>query len=230
MAVSLFQTALLFLTTTIFTTFVAGAALKNITLTVPDGATNHGNPNLLCTPTTASDIIIFYLGNYVAHAATVVTLPGEKDKGVLVTIILSLLFPLSGIMRGLDAIAYHARHGKNDLKKAARAGALCMVIRSNEWKPVDGDKLPVGLLSINTDNSEIETGILISFHRHMHFLMHYRSIRGFYIPSRCQYRFYCEGSYYSWLMQTTRRLRASLCTSRRLVFRKHRAIIVTLRL
>jgi hypothetical protein len=194
MALSPFQTTLLFLTTATFTTFVAGAALKNITLTVPDGATNHGNLNLLCTPTTASDIIIFYLGNYVAHAATVVTLPGEKQRGVLVTIILSLLFPLSGIMRGLDAIVYHAKHGKNDLQKAARAGALCMVIRSNKWKPVDGDKLPIGLLNIISDNSAIETGILISFHRHMHLLMYCRSIRGFYIPSRCQYLLYREGS------------------------------------
>jgi len=41
------------------------------------GYTHHGKCNLLCAPATWFDILIFFLGNYVAHAATVVSLPGQ---------------------------------------------------------------------------------------------------------------------------------------------------------
>jgi len=59
-----------------FPLFVARA--DNGTVTLPPGATNHGNPNLLCLPTKWTDIAIFILGNYVAHATTVVLPPGNS--------------------------------------------------------------------------------------------------------------------------------------------------------
>jgi hypothetical protein len=80
----------------------ASSPLKNITLTVPDGTSTDGDPNLLCTPTRWTDIIIFFLGNYVAHAATAITLPGERWEVAALTAIGALLFPTSGVFRGAN--------------------------------------------------------------------------------------------------------------------------------
>src|SRR2546429_9111725 len=71
----------------------AHPTLKNITITAPDGTSNHGDPRLLCTPTRWSDIMIFFLGNYVAHAATVKPLPGEPTLHLLFNQLFALLFP-----------------------------------------------------------------------------------------------------------------------------------------
>jgi hypothetical protein len=55
------------------------------------------------------------------------------------TVILALLFPFSGISRGVEAIARHASWPPCDeLTRAARAGALCTVVRGRYWKPFDG--------------------------------------------------------------------------------------------
>ncbi|KAH9215618.1 hypothetical protein DL95DRAFT_253878, partial [Leptodontidium sp. 2 PMI_412] len=51
---------------------------------------------------------------------------------------LALLFPASGTLRGLTAIVRCAIRQKTPLQKAARSGALCMVVRSAEWIPPPG--------------------------------------------------------------------------------------------
>jgi hypothetical protein len=56
---------------------VLGAAM-NETATVPTNDSNHGDPNLLCRPSRWTDIATFFLGNYIAHAATIMTIPGES--------------------------------------------------------------------------------------------------------------------------------------------------------
>ncbi|PVH91721.1 hypothetical protein DM02DRAFT_663687 [Periconia macrospinosa] len=71
----------------------ANAALKNITLSLPEGTTDHGDPGLLCTPTKWTDLFTFFLGNFAAHAASIKFLPGERGVDMVPTIILSLLFP-----------------------------------------------------------------------------------------------------------------------------------------
>jgi hypothetical protein len=116
---------------------VLGAALQNITLPLPVGTSNHGTPGLLCTPTKWTDLASFYLFNYVAHAATVLTRPGERPIDFAVTVVGSLLFPAMGLYRGIEAILSGALLGGGDLRKAARSGALCMLVRSPEWRPVD---------------------------------------------------------------------------------------------
>jgi hypothetical protein len=109
----------------------------NITISAPAGTSDHGDPNILCTPIKWLDILIFFLANYTAHAATVKTLPGEKPIDICFAIFLAITFPFSGVARGLDAIArrtlLYRRH--SDLKTAARAGALCIVIRDENWRP-----------------------------------------------------------------------------------------------
>jgi hypothetical protein len=111
----------------------------NITITVPEGSSNHGDPNLLCTPTKWYEILLFYALNYVSHAVTVKTLPGERISDLILDIWAALIYPYSGVNRGIEAIVRHAAFGsKDDLHVAARAGALCVVVRSKKWRPKDG--------------------------------------------------------------------------------------------
>jgi len=117
----------------------AHLTLENITITVPNGTTDHGDPHLLCIPAKWSDLALFFFGNYLAHAATVKSQPGEPALSVLVAMVTALLYPTSGVIRGLNAILQSAIFCKSPLKAACRAGALCMVVRGPDWKPRNGD-------------------------------------------------------------------------------------------
>ena len=98
----------------------------NITITVPVGTSNHGDPNLLCTPAKWYEVLLFYAVNYLAHAVTVKALPGEQLGDTIAVIFAALIYPYSGVLRGIEAIARHAAFSSgNALQKAARAGALC---------------------------------------------------------------------------------------------------------
>ncbi|KAH7371563.1 hypothetical protein BKA66DRAFT_497851 [Pyrenochaeta sp. MPI-SDFR-AT-0127] len=119
---------------------VTALVLQNITIALPSGSSDHGTPGLLCTPTKAIDLLVFYLLNYVAHAATVLTRPGERADDYFVSVLGSLLFPTLGVYRGIDAILSGAVWVRNDdLRKAACSGALCVVVRGLDWRPRDGD-------------------------------------------------------------------------------------------
>ena len=127
----------------LFTQAVQGfPLLQNITLPLPSGSSNHGTPGLLCTPTRWTDIVVFYLANYAAHAATTRSLPGEKTLATATVVLIALFFPAAGAYRGILGITSLAMFGKTDLQKAARAGALCTLIRTSEWQPQNGDTLP----------------------------------------------------------------------------------------
>jgi len=107
----------------------------NFTILVPNGTTNHGNPNLLCTPPKWYDFLIFYFANYLAHAATIVTLPGQGALETSAAVIAALFIPTSGVMRATKVIIRRAGLVKNDpLRRAARAGALCMVVKALKTK------------------------------------------------------------------------------------------------
>ena len=113
---------------------------ENITITVPQGTRLQGSDlQILCTPSTWTDVAKFLLVNYVAHAATLKSLPGESTLSVLKNSVCSLLFPISGVRRGVNAIYQRAIFAKTPLEAAAKAGALCMVVRTLEWKPEHGD-------------------------------------------------------------------------------------------
>lgn len=113
------------------------------------GTVDHGD-NLICTPTNWYNIIIFFLGNYVAHAATVQSYPGERTWSSMMATIGALLIPSSGLIRGINSIARNARFKRKsflaawrdtDYQAIATAGAFCMVVRKKLWKPYPGDKL-----------------------------------------------------------------------------------------
>jgi hypothetical protein len=116
-------------------TGVGGLPTQNLTIEVPNGTTNHGDPDLLCTPTTWIDITKFFMLNFFAHAFTVVSYPGESTADVMINVLGATLFPTSGAMRGINSIMRHSIFKSTDLQKAARSGALCMLVRSPTWKP-----------------------------------------------------------------------------------------------
>ncbi|KAF7357589.1 Nacht domain protein [Mycena sanguinolenta] len=112
-----------------------GPAVHNITVSVPDGTTIQGN--LFCKPATPFDILVFYLANYFTHAVTVKSYPGERGIAKYLSYASALFLPVSGLMRGLSAIVRHGRFTYGTLTQAARSGALCMVVRNEEWEPED---------------------------------------------------------------------------------------------
>jgi hypothetical protein len=115
-----------------FTASTAFPTATNTTILLPEGTSNYGNPDILCTPATWVDIALFLLINYGAHAATVRSMPGEKIMDTIFNTLIALCFPYSGIVRGLDAIARCAiLECRNELQMAARAGALCQVVRAH---------------------------------------------------------------------------------------------------
>lgn len=91
-------------------------------------------------PASSSSIALFFFANHVAHCATVKQFPGEKIPELFVAMVLTLFFPCSGISRALESIVrYSTFRRTNELQRVTRASALCIVARSNEWRPVVGD-------------------------------------------------------------------------------------------
>jgi hypothetical protein len=125
------------------------------TVELPNGTTQHGNSRILCPPTTLRTMATFFLGNFVAHIVTVKSGPGEKIPVTVCNMILALLFPTSGLMRGLNAIARRVKFGKSELDKACRAGALCVVVRNSLWRPRTNDSLEVVIATQESCGSKL---------------------------------------------------------------------------
>ena len=102
---------------------------------------NNNDPNVHCQPTTWYDICWFIFANYILHALSVRSLPGENAYSSLVFKTGCLLIPYTGLRRGLCLISRASNCVGNELQGAARASALCMVIRSSDWRPYPGDEV-----------------------------------------------------------------------------------------
>lgn len=103
--------------------------ITNFTIPVPNGTTNHGQPGLVCVPPTWINILTFFATNYFAHAATVLTKPGQSTLETVVSISCALFVPAAGALRILRYLLLHPITISNKLQRAAAAGALCMVVR-----------------------------------------------------------------------------------------------------
>ncbi|KAJ4298301.1 hypothetical protein N0V90_006201 [Kalmusia sp. IMI 367209] len=145
------------------------APAQNFTVPLPEGSKVYDS-ELICMPSKWKDIVVFFLVNYVTHALTTVVLPGEGWESYLTNALASLLFPGFGAYRGLRAIFVgwatvrkrfraepweqgesahthkHKARRARDLQKARRAGALCMIVRSADWMPQDGDEIEKNVL------------------------------------------------------------------------------------
>ncbi|KAL9610498.1 MAG: hypothetical protein Q9167_004807 [Letrouitia subvulpina] len=112
-----------------------------VTLLLPQGSSDHGDPRLLCLETRWYNVATFMLGNYVTHAATVKSRPGDTGGTSFKALLFALCFPTSAIVRGVRAILQCVLRRKTSLGLATRAGAMCMVVRSEEWLPRHGDHI-----------------------------------------------------------------------------------------
>ena len=131
--------------------------LVPLTVEMPNGTTQHGSSRILCPPTNLRTMATFFLGNFVAHIATIKSVPGEKLPVTVCNVTLALLFPTSGLMRGLNAMARGVRFGVTELDKACRAGALCVVVRNSTWRPRTNDSLQVVLATRESSgNAQIQ--------------------------------------------------------------------------
>ena len=98
----------------------------NITIPAPEGFSNHGRDDLFCVPIKWYNILIFFFTNYISHAATVKTRPGQKFRHAARDFFIALAFPYSGLLRALSAF-FEFSWNKNALTKAYHAGALWVV-------------------------------------------------------------------------------------------------------
>ncbi|KAI4153794.1 MAG: hypothetical protein LQ341_000488 [Variospora aurantia] len=106
---------------------------RNGTLTAESDGTG-----VWCESTRWYDILWFIFANFILHALSVRSLPGERSLTSTVFKFCCFLVPFTGVRRGLCLILRSSNFAGNDLQAAARANALCMVVRSPEWRPKDG--------------------------------------------------------------------------------------------
>ncbi|CZR69494.1 uncharacterized protein PAC_19394 [Phialocephala subalpina] len=107
----------------------------NFSVAVPPNAQNHGDPGLICLPPVWTDYFIFFATNYIAHAATLITHPGESLQETLIATANALFIPGSGALRAFRFLVLYLsprltriERRTTPLGQAARAGALCMVV------------------------------------------------------------------------------------------------------
>lgn len=130
--------------------------MENFTLPVPNGTTNHGNPNLICTPVSWSDMFIFFATNYFAHAFTVKQLPGEEFMDYIWAVLSAVFYPYYGLPRGIESILRRPIFSSgNELQMACRAGALCVVVRSNAWTPSQGQSPVKGVYLHGNEKNKV---------------------------------------------------------------------------
>ncbi|KAH7138254.1 hypothetical protein B0J11DRAFT_10868 [Dendryphion nanum] len=105
------------------------APLIQMTVLVPEGSTNHGMENLICSPAQWTDYLIFFAINYVAHAFTLMSPPGETTSETIMSGIWAFFVPGTGAIRSLRWIFSHAITASGAFQEALRAGAVCMVVK-----------------------------------------------------------------------------------------------------
>lgn len=126
-----------FLVLFIFVLAMSGKAMAstdhkvtNTTIELPQGSRYIPDQHLLCTPSTWSSILLFFLANYVAHVGTVRSASGAQGISRAFNMLTALLLPSTGLDLGLRRIRACAIFSKTPLEKACRAGALCIVVRT----------------------------------------------------------------------------------------------------
>jgi hypothetical protein len=95
----------------------------------------YGGDFVVCAPASWTRILEFVFLNYASHAVTIKTLPGEKVYSIMLRMFFALLLPFSGILWALEAIYRSGILESDPLRRAARSGALCMVVRDKDWWP-----------------------------------------------------------------------------------------------
>jgi len=116
-----------------FVSSLAVRATTNTTITP-----QLSNEVLNCATTLIIPILQFVITNYIAHAFTIRFSPGYGRFYTLIFSLKALIFPCFGLLtacRSIECLAVT----ENTLNCALEAGALCVVARTKEWKPEEGD-------------------------------------------------------------------------------------------
>ena len=127
----------------------------NFTVALPNGTTNHGNPNLICVPATWHVTLLFFATNYVAHAATALSMPGETPSEAVLVLLTCLIIPASALNRSYRAIVLHAGLSNDPLVRATRSNALCMV--KNMKVAGDGGSNSQGVKGHSMDENNVSS-------------------------------------------------------------------------
>ena len=101
----------------------------NISIAVPEGFSNHGNQDLFCVPTKWYRVLLFYAINYVAHAVTVKSKPGQTWLHDTYDALLALAFPYTGLWKAFVALSRYPRPREHEIASVIRAEALFVVKR-----------------------------------------------------------------------------------------------------
>ena len=112
----------------------------SLTAALPINNTKRRDDSPICSPVSWEQIVIFILVNYVTHAVTVKTYPGERKSETAMCIAAALLWPYSGAFKAFQAISTGARSAADPLQMALHAEALCVVARNPQdsedpWSP-----------------------------------------------------------------------------------------------
>lgn len=94
-----------------------------------------------CRPAEWNDILLFFFLNYVTHAFTLKSYPGDGLVYSLPLNFLAMLFPYAGVLKAWDSIRIVQLGQKSDLGRAKTAGALCVVARDDDWRPEGGERV-----------------------------------------------------------------------------------------
>lgn len=117
-------------------TFLDLSTLKNITT----GPIAPKLSVLECQGTIWLPILKFFLINYVGHAFTVKLGAGYKTIYGILFGLLSLFQPYFALLLACRVMECFAVGEKDPLRRALRGGALCVVARTNTWRPKAGDE------------------------------------------------------------------------------------------
>jgi hypothetical protein len=120
---------------------------------VPDD-TEKPTEKIICFAIPWYKVTIFFLVNYIAHAATIIPFPGQGKLLAFLDFLTAVFLPYSGLWRGGSAIWRSSwfswrcwdewvdkNKNYNQLEEAARANALAVIIRSELWFPQFEDQL-----------------------------------------------------------------------------------------
>ena len=88
-----------------------------------------------CEATTWYDLLLFYLLNYFAHAATAPSPPGARTPLIFLAKFFALLLPFSSLLKAVILLFHHSIFGSDDVGMAYAVGAVVVVARKEDWKP-----------------------------------------------------------------------------------------------
>jgi hypothetical protein len=88
---------------------------------------DHSDSDIFCRSSEWTDVAAFFLGNYVAHVATIHSSPGQSLLETILFLLTALFLPSAGVIKAFQAIKSRAIFADTELQRAARAGALFVV-------------------------------------------------------------------------------------------------------